>query len=596
MSSPARVLIQSIRQKIRGAELTAADELQFIARLLVWTKLNQPASNQRGTASDDPGFDSATLGQHWGAFADTGTSDAVRCAFIGADRFPYTRLSPDMLSNAIESSLSVLLLTDSARLELSQWLQERALQLNNYGKCDLSPQIASFIVSLLHAPSGSHVLIPGNYGDFAAIAARRSNLTPEVVSIEPPFLASVDTVLTGGDLRYQNQDLFSGEFETSSPGVHWDSAIILPPLGLRQKTSPAIDLGLMTGEARATDLALEKVRGTAVILVAMSFLFARGHAERTYRKRLVSSGRLQAIIIFPAGLLQGTAIAFALLVLGPGTERRSITVCRVEDQDIQSPQGKLRASKREFTGAERVSRLLAEPDGVSCINVPTEEIEANDFDLSPGRYLFQKISFFTEHAGELRPLGELFKIIKPQHLPDAKSEETFTVSEVSLGEVPEFGCVQNAMRSREVDAFAWKSHKAQGLALGDVLLSVKGTIGRATVVGDLHGSRYPMVPSSSLVVLRAQREAKPIDPRFVVLYLRSPVVQSQLQNLSFGTIPNIPLQTLRELPIWVPSVETQRKWAEGFECQVELQHQVEDIQRRQAEVTLDLWRMNGLEE
>src|SRR6185437_10465501 len=104
------------------------------------------------------------------------------------------------------------------------------------------------------------------------------------------------------------------------------------------------------------------------------------------------------------------------------------------------------------------------------------------------------------------------------------------------------------------------------------------TIGRVGIVGDLEADSAT-VASQSLLILRTREETPAIDPRYLVMFLKSPLAQQMIASLAVGvTVPNISLAEIRALPVSMATPREQQNLIVAFEKQFELQNEVMKLQ------------------
>jgi restriction endonuclease S subunit len=97
------------------------------------------------------------------------------------------------------------------------------------------------------------------------------------------------------------------------------------------------------------------------------------------------------------------------------------------------------------------------------------------------------------------------------------------------------------------------------------------------------------------VILRKKRGAPDLDPRFLVMFLRSPAMQQALSSLAFGaTIQNIPLSELRSMLVWFATPEEQQPFIEAFMTQTALEAEIRARQAKQNDVAMQVWDSAGL--
>jgi type I restriction enzyme S subunit len=91
---------------------------------------------------------------------------------------------------------------------------------------------------------------------------------------------------------------------------------------------------------------------------------------------------------------------------------------------------------------------------------------------------------------------------------------------------------------------------------GDILLCIRGTLGRAALVTE---EVTPGAIASSLVIVRTSQD---VEPRFLMSYLVSPVGQHQIASLDNGAAqPNVGANELARMRIPLPPLAIQRKVA-----------------------------------
>lgn len=92
---------------------------------------------------------------------------------------------------------------------------------------------------------------------------------------------------------------------------------------------------------------------------------------------------------------------------------------------------------------------------------------------------------------------------------------------------------------------------------GDVLLVSRGTLSGGFKAAFINETRFPLIASSSLHIIRVNRDD--VLPEFVCAYLNTPKGQQQLQRIASGsTIRTILTKNLSLLEMPVPPIEMQR--------------------------------------
>lgn len=129
----------------------------------------------------------------------------------------------------------------------------------------------------------------------------------------------------------------------------------------------------------------------------------------------------------------------------------------------------------------------------------------------------------------------------------------------------------------EVEDFR-PEHRVRG---GDVLFTTRGTSRRAAALG-AGGDLPEAIFVAQIIALRVRPEfAQTILPAYLAWYLNQPPAQQYLEENAGGShIPNIRKESLANLSVDLPPIETQRKIAELYELRIKEQELTEEIQTR----------------
>jgi hypothetical protein len=304
---------------------------------------------------------------------------------------------------------------------------------------------------------------------------------------------------------------------------------------------------------------------------------------------LVDNGPLKAVIGFPPGVLVGSSMPFSVLRLSRTASSQPVVFCKVDEKRHLTGQGRIRSRDRRFIGGDEILELLLRPDGEVSRSVPRDEIIAQDFVLTPERYLSKSAPLLADRWKETATLGDLVTIVKPQFLKPDEDRDGVKIQEAIPSEIPEYGYLERVDRVRTIEAKLLETRRQQILVPDDLLLSTKGTIGRAGIAKP-DRTRPPLLPSQASVILRIKHREPRLDPRFLLMYLRSPMVQQAIASYAVGgTIPNISLSDLRSLPVWVATPEEQQPFIEAFERQAALAREIAERSVQQQQIANQAW-------
>lgn len=376
-------------------------------------------------------------------------------------------------------------------------------------------------------------------------------------------------------------------------GVKAETEIAFPPMGLKldkrheipKRTLDwmgATETARMTAETAAiADQLAQAPQARGIIGLSAGALFRTVGVEATAREELLNSHRLRAVFDVPSGMIyHETGIQTGLLILAP--EGEALDMVRL--LDLSDPHFSTRTSRGRYEAKKDVSwaeALAASIEGVDYArDVSIPEIEEQGRILTVSRYLSRtasKLSAFQQRY-KVAPLSDLVDLIRPVALPKADEGE-YVVHETAPGDIGENGILGEPPRKVDVDRGAMRKARNQQLKPGDVVLSVKGTIGRVGIVpDDVPGAEEDdfWAVGQSMMILRPRSNR--IRPEVLYEYLSSDVMQEHFETLAGGAvIQAFNMQDLKSLPVPVPSPEEQAKTVEAFRARQDLYAEIQRV-------------------
>jgi hypothetical protein len=183
-------------------------------------------------------------------------------------------------------------------------------------------------------------------------------------------------------------------------------------------------------------------------------------------------------------------------------------------------------------------------------------------------------------------LGDLAEIKRPVASLGRQEDDGIEVREVAPGDIDDSGQLRQGSKRIRLPEAALAKGRQQMLEQGDVLLSIKGGLGKVAVVQDL---KHPTVPGQAFCVVRLRPNA-PLTPAALVQYLRSAVGQTLLGKA--GQRPDVafvPIGEVKSLPVVIPHTsELQRVEALEQET-VALSREVEELSRKLQRLSREGW-------
>lgn len=315
----------------------------------------------------------------------------------------------------------------------------------------------------------------------------------------------------------------------------------------------------------------------AVFLVPPGLLFTRGQEQRL-REHLLHRGgeqnELQSVVALPGGAWTNTSVGAALLVMTPG---------HGNDDVLMVDLGSSRRSTTSFDdllAEHREVALGVEEDSVRARRVSRDLIMATETSLAPSRYLRKTV----EVGPNAVALEELCVLLRAPAL--AKDEKAMEVSELGIPELGQYTPVMDGLTKR---ARVKARRDLPTLEVGDLVLSIKGTIGKVGLAGDLETGK--VVVSQSCVGIRLISDMRRVTPAYLLMYLRSAAGQAQLESLQAGAaVQHISPQTLlSSFLVPVPDAQEIEAVERDYQLLCQLERQAADIQKRMGEISIARW-------
>lgn len=315
-----------------------------------------------------------------------------------------------------------------------------------------------------------------------------------------------------------------------------------------------------------------------------------------YPKNQISSA-----MSLPQNMLSGTAVAPVLLTLDANTDDS------VRMIDLSGPVAGGRANPKfgKDLSVQDVMDLYEhgnEKPYLSC-NASIQDIEICDYSLMPTRYTRR-----VADLGEDRvKLGDLLLETVRSPVP-TKDGNGVAVWEVGITLLDRWQPIEQHFE-RHMQLQPKKSEQSL-LRDRDIVLSIKGTVGKAGVIGQLAQNINPdpmwsenpgtqnqtpltnaAVPAASCIALRVN-PAK-VLPEYLLLFLRSDDFKNQLESLRVGAaIAHItPSSLLNSILVPLPPIEQQSElWESAYLELRELEKQSDQISERMNVIRDGLFR------
>ncbi|ATG47787.1 hypothetical protein CEW89_09560 [Celeribacter ethanolicus] len=388
-----------------------------------------------------------------------------------------------------------------------------------------------------------------------------------------------------------------------------DVEVVLPPFGMPIKqleTVPHRTLGLLgLQEGRKARLnaetvsiadAIENTRARVILCVPEGELFRMVGTEPVARRALLDSGRLQAVMSVPSGMmLANTWVKTSLLVISAADATSSAV--RFIDLGHRTLSQKGRRGRAEILNDVSWRDMLkgeTPEDRTLARDVTRDEVIANNTVLVPERYLNvgmrEKIDAFLAQS-DVAELSDVVELVRPVTI-SADEEGEYTLLEAAPGDVNERGFVSTPKREIAVDRAKYNKAFNQQLRPGDVLLSIKGTIGVVGVVPPdvpREGEDTIWTAGQSLMILRPKKRVK-MSSLALYEYLSNDTVQDYIQSIAGGAaIQTLAMKDLKGFQIPMPDEQTVRSIEESFAARQAIFDEIDEMKLKLENVRAQGW-------
>lgn len=460
------------------------------------------------------------------------------------------------------------------------------------------PELAALLLDLVGEPSGDELWVPFDFfGQFTIEALRRGW---RVLAASPlhtwSLVSQLLLTIEAGAPEHPSVRFEVERDPTGRPIASADYSLVVPPFAVQVRDSRMATWDATGGRsldqfARSESWAIHefvnRTRKRAVFVAPQGVLFAKGQEQRLREYLLHRGGEcneVEAVVSLPIGVFSATAIAGAVLVINPGGSADAVRMVDLgsgrralsEAGEIVEAGHALALGTEQTTPTDRVR------------HVTRDEIVANEYSFAPSRYLRRVADLGTDVVR----LGDLCEPLRPP--TTVKERSPYEVAEVGMQDLNGWHAIN---RSPDKTVYLKNAPKDSSLVQpGDIVFSIKGTVGKLALVGEAARER-PTVVSQSCLALRLNRQgaAQNISPEYLLMYLRSPHGQAQLDGLQVGAgVQHISPSTLMtSVLIPVPSPDVYREVRAQFDKLCRLEEQVAQLEGEMADLVRGRWSADG---
>ena len=389
---------------------------------------------------------------------------------------------------------------------------------------------------------------------------------------------------------------------SSSGYGHYNLGVIVPPWGdrigreIQQKWSYSHYHIQPTGsESFYIQEALERIQDRFIVMTTPGFLFRTAGTDLELKRYLVKDGLIEAIIQLPEKLLPHTMVAPAMTIINKTHRHENVMFVDASADLFVAHQTK---TENTLQHLEKIQSLVdSRRDSEYSRIVTMAELDGNDFNLSVRRYVLtsEARNIQTVLSDEITvALDEVATIVRAQAIGSREAEIIVDAHEVNPADIHETGYIGYPSKTVSINAEKINRYDRQKLKPGDILLAIKGSIGRVGIVPDDAGKDW--YAGQSFAILRLIPDSPIKDPIVLYRYLASDFAQQLLLSRSAGaTVKLIKMQDVNKMQVIIPSMERQQEILENNHQIIELYRQIDSARQQIKALRGEYWALDSSE-
>lgn len=574
----------------RQSPLPRRDWLTLSLQLMAWSKLdvaNDTQPSRTLSIACDAGNDAIAAG----LAALESSTEGVAGAFYGAKTMAEAAGSQLQPAASLCNRLQHDGLLSELRIDelIYDVVSETSHEPDVY-----HPSLAALMARLAMPLRGDSVYCP--WDNKAQITCSVMRAGAAMVAVENQWMSAYPAlagVFSDADASIAFGDpIAAPSYVKAGRLTKFDKSVAFPPMGFKPPADiTSKDLFGRFVNTRSTwpvlciEHLLAQTKSVVVVAVPFSFLQGLG-SDKALRERLVEEGRVRAVLSLPAGLLLGTAIQVAVLVLDLQGSHQSIRFVNGNHELFKQRTAKTRSELRNLD--QLVEEVSSDKRSLHAYTASVGEVRENDWSLLVDRYVLEPSA--AELKARLRKartaaLADLVSSVRTFPLSAKAKQLGVPVLEIGASDLPANGYIQGG-REITVDAAAIDKHSKLFLRASDLVLIIRGNVGKVGIVPEdvpLPGEGG-WVAGSSLAVLRPAPGAS-VDPHALLLLLRSPLGQELIATIASGvSVPMITLRDLMRLEVPLPHAQSGEQARKVLDTERALQVEIERLRREQQQV------------
>lgn len=462
---------------------------------------------------------------------------------------------------------------------------------------NLPKEVVDFMVLLASDRIKQEVYLPWeNTGQFAGRVINNKGVPIVESDAYSDYINLIATIMTDQPIKVLHNDLFT------NPALVENGQLIKLPLAIAHLRSKTLFdknvfeydlLGRFKPKTRtfpglAICHLLKQIQGRIIITVPESFLFSG--FDRTLREDLAKDQQIEAVLSMPRGVLGSNMSSFSIVILNTENKCPRVRFVNIDASVFSSVISK---TQKKLINIEKLREVIeSDHEDENIRNVSVNDILNNNASLLVSDYVLNKqeseaAEFIAKMLGVA--LHSFAELIAPKVF--TSSPNGIEVAEVGASDLPAFGYIRNASKILTIEVNN-KRITDMFLRPNDIILVIKGSVGKVGIVPEDVPKDYCLAGRSS-VVIRLHQDSS-INAKALFMLLRSDLGKELLNRIGSrgSAIPFIQLKQLQDLLIPVPTENELAQAVAVLEEEDAIQKEILALQKRQAELSLNFWRIN----
>lgn len=358
---------------------------------------------------------------------------------------------------------------------------------------------------------------------------------------------------------YVGDTLHNPQYVKDNTLLKFDSLITIPPYSTRitqlENTFNRFRFGKITSTNSdwgfvSNALAALTNMGKAVVILPNGDLSRKGYSKEV-RQNIVKSDLLETVINLPANFLNFTRIPMNILVFSNHKQVPGKILFIDANQKAWITKTANGFNDLTNLGKKEILDLVKKPQVQANISAIQNNADCLD-DLSVSTYVFKnqiKIDGASYQINEAQlkdlatlPLDEIADVqgglnFSSRSIDEKSPIQLLRVSDLQNDKI-DFSALTHISESKFKEKYQVQKN--------DILLSIKGTLGKTFIVSDL--PKNPVLVSSNLAIIRLKNSN--FTSAWLNIYLQSILAKYYIQQVTTGTaITTLPVSQLKKLPI-----------------------------------------------